>query len=554
MLRSVLTFLYRRWRIRSLGAKAMVPSLTLIMLSLIVSTIVFAGGNYLTRRRLLEQQVSDEADDVIETLNQRVADLSDAGLVLASDVDVVRGLQGASESARSALDSHVRAVQDRFDLVLVHIYGQGGPAQADLVLSSTCIDASATSSLLNMAEPGTPVARVVDDHLLLLGRAPAVGEAGTVVVGIDLETELKQMQSKHRLSADLGLSLRGTNVGTGDGLPFDVQAGWVDGQYCLTRAITLGATPAELLLVRPGGDIGSGRLHAGRVTRAALFAMVGGTLFAALLLCVVTVMVIRSVERPIRTVSAAAEAVGQGDLEQEVQLTPSPLTIGEGDELGLLVDAFNGITDNLRHRYVDLEAQVEARSAGLSIAAEVAQAVSSSLELDVILRQSAEIMKRRLGRVCPGVYHVGIFLVEEGSDIVLLREVASDARNDLAGRSVWIPMGSKSPVGLAVATERSMVIQNVKVTSTHLEPPLLMDTYSAVAVPLLIGDRLIGVLDVQSRQPSAFGSDAIQLINTLGNQIATAVHNARLYRQQCQAAERGVALNQLNKITSHDTV
>jgi putative methionine-R-sulfoxide reductase with GAF domain/HAMP domain-containing protein len=531
----------------------MVPSVVLILLSLIGSTALFAGGSYLASRWLLEQQVSHEADDVIKALDQRVAALSGAGQVLASDVDVIRGLQQTSNTVGGVLNGRAQAVQERFDLALVQIYGDSGRAWADLVLSSMCIDTSVTSSLLNMAEPGTPVARVVDGHLLLLGRAP-IEEAGTVVVGIDLETELKQMQSGDRLSADLGLTVRGTNVGTGDGLPFDAQAGWVDDQYCRTRAITLGATPAELLLVHPGSGIGSGRLHAGRVTRAALFAMVGSTLFAALLLCGVTVTVIRSVERPIRIVSAAAEAVGQGDLEQKVQLAPSPLTIGEGDELGLLVDAFNGMTDNLRDRYADLEARVESRSVGLSIAAEVAQAVSSSLELDVILRQSAEIIKRRLGRVCPGVYHVGVFLVEEGSDIVVLREVASDARDDLARGSIRVPAGSKSPVGLAVATERSMTIQNVKVTSTHLKPPLLMDTYSAVAVPLLIGDRLIGALDVQSRQASAFRSDAIQLINTLANQIAIAVHNARLYGQQCQAAEYMAALDQLNKVMSHDTV
>jgi two-component system cell cycle sensor histidine kinase PleC len=139
--------------------------------------------------------------------------------------------------------------------------------------------------------------------------------------------------------------------------------------------------------------------------------------------------------------------------------------------------------------------------------------------------------------MCPGVCHVGVFAVEDVSGIVVLKGVASEARDELVARRVRVPVGSRSPVGLAVATKQPQAVQNVKVAATHLKPPLLIDTYSAVAMPLLVGDRLIGVLDVQSKRPEAFPSDARQLLTTLANLIAPAVHNAQQYEQQCRTAE-----------------
>ncbi len=538
MLRSALKALYRRWRIRSLKTKAILPSALLILFSLVASTTIFVGGSHLTRRWLLEGHISTQADDVNQTLNQRAEAVSNAVQVLVSDLDLVYALQEGTDAAQSTLNNRIRVVQERFDLALVQIYDQHGLVQAGLIPSSVCLDASATSSLLNMAESGRSVARVVDGRLLLLGRAPLLEEAGTVLVGIDLESELERMRARDGLSADLGLTLRGTHIGTDGGLPFDAQDGWVSDRYCQSRSIMLGATPAELLLVHPSRDMK-------QVTHIALLVMAGTTFLATLLLIGINVMVICSVARPIRVLSATAQAVGQGDLEQEVQLLPNSLMIGEGDELGLLVKAFNEMTGDLRKQHADLESKVKARTAGLSIAADVARAVSSSLELNVILRESAQIIKRRLGHVCPGVYHVGIFLTEEDSAIVVLREAASEARDMLAGRGMRIPVGSKSPVGLAVATEQLKAIQNVKMTSTHLKPPLLIDTYSAVAVPLQVGDMLIGALDVQSEQPDAFPSDTHQLLIMLANQIATAVHNARLYHQQRQAAEHLAEVDQL---------
>ena len=531
MLSSLLGVLYRRLGVRSLGAKVFVPGLALVLLSVLAGTALFLVGSRLMRQRLMEQQISAEADEVIEAMDQRAGAVSSAGQLLANDPSVADALRERTDTARLVLLERAEAVGDDFDLAVAQFYDQQGVLQAEIVRSSLCLDGSTTGSLLNLAEPGTLVARAVGDHVLLLYRIPVLEGAGTTVVCIDLERELERIRNTCRLSTDLGVALRGTQAGTLVELPFDAERGWIGDQCCEKRSIRLGDTPAELVLVRSGGGVGS-------VTRGTLVVVIGSTVAASLMLGGLNITMVRSMERRLGTLSAAIQAVSQGDLGRTIHLKPDALTIGDGDALALLMDSLNEMISSFRAFSSDLEAQVEAHRACLAIAAGVPQAGASGLEPDAILSRSVRLILRHLGRSCPGIYHVAVYLAGRGSDAVVLREVATEASKAPGRGSVQVPVGSTSPVGLAVATKQVEVVQDVRLVSAHLKPPLLMDTYSAAAVPLLVGDVLIGVLDVQSKQPQAFPSATLQLLNTLANQIATAVHNAQVYQQQCLTAER----------------
>ena len=462
MFSSLLRSLYQGLGVRSLRAKVFLPSIALALASVFVGTIIVLGGNYLARRSWFEQQISTSADEVIETMSRRTEAVSSAGRSLAEDLDVAHALQEGTEAARLVLDERAHVVRDRFDLALVQIYDEGGLLQMEVLPSTVCFEDAATVTLLHLAETGRVVARAVDDQVLLLHRAPVSAGGGTVVVGLDLEAELRRMRTMNGITTGLGVALRGTHVGTVPALVFDAQGGWIGDQYSRKQSIVLGATPAELVLVRSGGDVKW-------VTRATVVIAVGSMLFATLLLGGLNVGLVGSVERRLGILSAAAHAVREGDLEQEVRLKSNALTIGQQDELGRLVDSFDEMISGLRGLCCDLEAQVEAHAAGLAIAAGVSRAASSSLELDTILRRSAKIMIGNLGRICPGVYHVGVFLVERGSDTVGLQEVASEAREDVGRRSVRVPVGSKSPVGLAVATKEAKVVQDVRLMPAHLK-------------------------------------------------------------------------------------
>jgi GAF domain-containing protein/HAMP domain-containing protein len=535
MLNRLLTVLYRRWGIRTLSAKLLLPSLALILLSLVGTSAAFLGGTRLTHTRLLGEQAREASDLVVKTLNQREEAVSNAGSLLASDPGLVDAVQRETGVALTSLSSRTVVARDRFDLALVQVYDQHGVPRANLMLSNVASSDAEASSLLDLAEPGTSVVRAVGDRLLLLRRFPMLEDAGTVVVGIDLETELERILAQDRLTGHVQLNVRGLQVGTcpqGDLSPdaFDVADGWVNGQYSQKRSVTLGSTPAELLLVRPTQDIE-------RVTASGLIVTVGGVLLTGLLLGGLNVMVIRAVGHPVAALSNAAKSVAQGELDAWVRLPSHPLTIGEGDEVGLLVESFSAMADALRDLYTDLEARVEARTAELVTAAKVAQAVSSSFDLPAILRESAQIIKTHLGAVCPGVHHVGIYLVEEGHEVAVLRAAAGEGNGHMERANSRVPLGTKSPVAVAASERCPQVVQNVRVACVHLKPPLLLDTNSAAAAPLLTGDRLIGVLSVESKRRNAFSSNALRLLATLADQIAIGVHNARLYQQQLRVPE-----------------
>jgi len=536
--------LYQRWHIRSLSAKLLLPIVGLMLVSLLGSALTFVGGTALTQSQLLEQQTDVEAQRVVQALETRVENVVTAPKLLAHDPNITLAVQSDGEDDLRLLNARSVLVRDRFGLDLIQIYNRQGQARTNLMLSSLYHE----SLLLDQVKEDGLVVREVDDRLLLLSRIAMPNGEGTVIAGIDLESELHRIASQYRLPSELGLSFEGVHIGTRDELPFDASEepalsanrgssskGRNQDQYSRRFLVTLGETPVELLLVRPTTEVV-------RITTAGLVVMIGSTFFTTALLIALSVIVARSIARPIQRLSAAAESVAKGDMRQQVDITnlPNPIGIGTEDEIDLLATTFNGMVAELGDLYENLEAKVKARTHELTTAARVAEAVSSSLNLDEVLRESARLIQERLG-----FYHVGIFLVQPETDVLVLHEVLCEAGQLLKPRDFQLPLASQSPVGVAATRGKPHIVQDVMAERTYLEMPMLLDTNSEAAIPLLIGNRVIGVLDVQSRQRNVFTLDVIQLLSTLADQIAMGVHNAQLYAHQRRMTEHLTEVDEL---------
>ena len=100
-----------------------------------------------------------------------------------------------------------------------------------------------------------------------------------------------------------------------------------------------------------------------------------------------------------------------------------------------------------------------------------------------------------------------------------------------------LAVGGDSMVGQCVATGEAIVEQNVRESGHVLGNPLLSDTRSALALPLRSRGRVIGAMTVQSEQRSAFAEQDIAIMQTLADQVASALDNARLYTDAQEAAE-----------------
>jgi len=160
----------------------------------------------------------------------------------------------------------------------------------------------------------------------------------------------------------------------------------------------------------------------------------------------------------------------------------------------------------------------------LEAASEVARVATSTLDLDGILSTSVDLIREKFE-----FYHASVFLVEPDSNMAVLRESTGEAGKQLKARNHQLAIGSRSLVGAATASHQPVIVQDVSEDPTHYKNPLLPDTKAEAVIPLLAGDILVGTLDVQSTIVDSFSESDVAILTTLGNQLAIAIQNARLY-------------------------
>jgi PAS domain S-box-containing protein len=176
----------------------------------------------------------------------------------------------------------------------------------------------------------------------------------------------------------------------------------------------------------------------------------------------------------------------------------------------------------------------------LAASTEIARLVSSTLDLDIIFNRTVNLIRDRLG-----FYHVAIFIVEETGFNSLLREATGDAGREMKERGHSLAVGSKSIVGQVSENGEQVIVNDVGLDPTHKPNPLLPDTKAEAGIPLRIGSRVIGVLDLQATMPNAFTENDLAVLQTLADQVAIAIDNARSYDLAQQAVKEMRELDQL---------
>jgi len=259
--------------------------------------------------------------------------------------------------------------------------------------------------------------------------------------------------------------------------------------------------------------------------------------------------------QPIRRLTASTQRIGAGDLEAEVAIPP------QMDEVGLLARAFRQMQGKLRGLYAGLERQVAERTAELREATADLVRHSGELErLNLDLRNTSQQAERRatqltasaqvahaasqvrdLGQLLPqvthlisqafGYYHVGIFIVDEAGRFAVLRAANSEGGQRMLARSHKLAVGKEGIVGYVTGTGQPRIALDVGADAVHFENPDLPQTRSEMALPLRVGERTFGALDVQSTQGAAFAEEDVAVLSTLADQIAIAIENARLFTQ-----------------------
>ncbi|MCC6298549.1 MAG: GAF domain-containing protein [Anaerolineales bacterium] len=235
-------------------------------------------------------------------------------------------------------------------------------------------------------------------------------------------------------------------------------------------------------------------------------------------------LLIRKTLQPIQVLTRAAAEISEGNSMAYVNVK------AENDEVGILIDAFNRMTSQLRGSIADLERRVaertrdlEEQSRRLRLAAEISQSSLSVKRLDELLDRSAHSILERFN-----YYHVGIFLIDAENKYVSLAASPTDAGKQMIDAKYRVAIGDAHPVGRAAATGEPRIVSEITPDGVN---PLLPDARAELALPLKMEERVIGILDILSAAPQAFKTEDISVMLVLADQLASAIERIRLLEE-----------------------
>ncbi|NJN44150.1 MAG: GAF domain-containing protein, partial [Anaerolineae bacterium] len=166
--------------------------------------------------------------------------------------------------------------------------------------------------------------------------------------------------------------------------------------------------------------------------------------------------------------------------------------------------------------------------------AEVSTAVATIREMKTLLQDVVDLTKSRFN-----LYHAHVYLINESGKELVLTAGAGEAGRVMTAQGRIIPLLHESSlVARAAQTRQAVIVNDVSQASDFLPNPLLPETKSEMALPLIIGDRILGVLDVQSNQIGYFTDDDRRIQTILADQVAIAVSNAAQYTQEQFRAQK----------------
>lgn len=247
---------------------------------------------------------------------------------------------------------------------------------------------------------------------------------------------------------------------------------------------------------------------------------------------------------PLKSLTSTAQELERGNLETRAEVT-------EQNELGTLASTLNSMASKLKESIGSLEKQVQDRTAELTnrgreletavsqlqrraaqfeALAQVAQSITSIRDLQELLPRVASVISENFG-----FYHVGVFLVDDLKEYAVLTAANSEGGQRMLERKHRLRVGAEGIVGNVTATGEPRIALDVGADATFFNNPDLPETHSEMALPLRSGNRVIGALDVQSKETGAFTNEDVQTLSLLADQVSLAIENARLFDESRRA-------------------
>ncbi|MEM7344472.1 MAG: GAF domain-containing protein [Chloroflexota bacterium] len=253
-------------------------------------------------------------------------------------------------------------------------------------------------------------------------------------------------------------------------------------------------------------------------------------LLLALLLIVgviiLAVITAQLLTQPITHLTDVAQQVAGGDLATQVPVESQ-------DETGQLAIAFNTMTNRLRSFVGSLEDQIQERTNELAVSIEVGQRAAAIRDQETLLKEIVEFIRERFG-----LYYTHVYFVDDIEQDLILQAGTGEVGETLLARRHTLPIGSGSIVGQVATTKQSVVVSDTENSAIHKPNPLLPDTRSELAVPLIVEGQVIGVLDMQADEINTFTEENKTVFEAMATQLAISIDSAQQWALAQESEQR----------------
>ncbi|MFZ4826406.1 MAG: GAF domain-containing protein [Phototrophicaceae bacterium] len=201
--------------------------------------------------------------------------------------------------------------------------------------------------------------------------------------------------------------------------------------------------------------------------------------------------------------------------------------VNRSDEFGLVARSFVEMRQHIYELVTGLEQRVFQRSRDVALAQQINEFVARQRGLIPILSEMTRLIVSQFS----SVYYAQIFLVDDDRRMAVLKVGSGEIGVQLLSQGYRVNLSQiQHPIVRSIIESKSQIVDFMPHNSTYElgNPTLAANRHHQVSIPLRLGDSVIGVLDVHSQPTLTFDENLVQLLETLGGQLAILVDNARL--------------------------
>jgi signal transduction histidine kinase/HAMP domain-containing protein len=240
----------------------------------------------------------------------------------------------------------------------------------------------------------------------------------------------------------------------------------------------------------------------------------------------VSFLLSETITRPVMAVIKGSEQIAKGELDYRID-------VKTGDEMQVMADQFNSMAINLKDSYSSLEQRViertekeRQRAEQLRTINEVSRKISSIVNLDELLAYVGNLLRQTFH-----FHNVNIFLFEPSSGKLMLKTLHFSGQKNVIPVGVPLEMDDNGLIGRAARSGEYTLINDLAKEPVKGNDGESSQIRSELAVPVKMGGRVLGVLDIESLEADGFDENDIFTAQTLADQLAVAIENARLYQE-----------------------